>query len=276
MGTVCNGHGSPTRSPQLPSGDAREPAASASRARSGRDRHGARGGRDQPRRARITRVLRLARPRRAGGRSPPASSPKPTARPVGYAHLAPSDTEADPHLVAAIVVDPDHRDGVVDARPAGCRRRRGAGAGRTGRALGQRRDRRARRGRHRGRAATVQRAAPDARPPAAPGVGEVAAGRHGPRLRPRPGRRRLAASQQPRLLRAPGPGRVDPQDARTPDRGVLVRSGRLPARVRPRRPRRLLLDEGAPAGAGRHRARSARSTSSASTPTARAPASAGR
>jgi mycothiol synthase len=34
-------------------------------------------------------------------------------RPVGYAHLAPSDTEADPHLVAAIVVDPDHRDGAV-------------------------------------------------------------------------------------------------------------------------------------------------------------------
>ena len=35
-------------------------------------------------------------------------------RPVGYAHLAPSDTEAEPHLVAAIVVDPDHRDGVVE------------------------------------------------------------------------------------------------------------------------------------------------------------------
>jgi mycothiol synthase len=29
--------------------------------------------------------------------------------PVGYGHLAPSDTTADPHLVAAIVVDPAHR-----------------------------------------------------------------------------------------------------------------------------------------------------------------------
>jgi mycothiol synthase len=30
-------------------------------------------------------------------------------RPVGYLHLAPSDTLADPHLVAGLVVDPDHR-----------------------------------------------------------------------------------------------------------------------------------------------------------------------
>jgi mycothiol synthase len=30
-------------------------------------------------------------------------------RPVGYAHLAPSDTLADPHLVAGLVVHPDHR-----------------------------------------------------------------------------------------------------------------------------------------------------------------------
>lgn len=30
--------------------------------------------------------------------------------PVGYGHLAPSDTTGDPHLVAAIVVDPAHRD----------------------------------------------------------------------------------------------------------------------------------------------------------------------
>ncbi len=29
--------------------------------------------------------------------------------PVGYAHLAPSDTLADPHLIAALVVHPDHR-----------------------------------------------------------------------------------------------------------------------------------------------------------------------
>ena len=34
--------------------------------------------------------------------------------PVGYAHLAPSDTLADPHLVAALVVHPQHRaDGEV-------------------------------------------------------------------------------------------------------------------------------------------------------------------
>jgi mycothiol synthase len=33
------------------------------------------------------------------------------ATPVGYAHLGPSDTIGDPHLVAALVVDPDHRDG---------------------------------------------------------------------------------------------------------------------------------------------------------------------
>jgi len=31
--------------------------------------------------------------------------------PVGYAHLAPSDTIADPHVVAALVIDPDHRAG---------------------------------------------------------------------------------------------------------------------------------------------------------------------
>ena len=30
-------------------------------------------------------------------------------QPVGYGHLAPSDTTGDPHLVAAIVVDPAHR-----------------------------------------------------------------------------------------------------------------------------------------------------------------------
>lgn len=36
--------------------------------------------------------------------------------PVGYAHLAPSDTLADPHLVAAYVVDPDHREGNEVAR----------------------------------------------------------------------------------------------------------------------------------------------------------------
>src|SRR3954465_12370600 len=29
--------------------------------------------------------------------------------PVGYGHLAPSDTTGDPHLVGAIVVDPAHR-----------------------------------------------------------------------------------------------------------------------------------------------------------------------
>jgi mycothiol synthase len=35
-------------------------------------------------------------------------------RPVGYAHLAPSDTLADPHLVAGVVVHPEHRaDGAV-------------------------------------------------------------------------------------------------------------------------------------------------------------------
>jgi mycothiol synthase len=31
--------------------------------------------------------------------------------PVGYAHLAPSDTLADPHLVAALIVLPEHRAG---------------------------------------------------------------------------------------------------------------------------------------------------------------------
>ena len=35
------------------------------------------------------------------------------ARPVGYAHLAPSDTDADPHLVAAFVRDPATADDAV-------------------------------------------------------------------------------------------------------------------------------------------------------------------
>jgi mycothiol synthase len=35
------------------------------------------------------------------------------ARPVGYLHLAPSETTADPHLVAGLVVDPEHRTGEV-------------------------------------------------------------------------------------------------------------------------------------------------------------------
>lgn len=53
--------------------------------------------------------------------------------PVGYAHLAPSDTLADPHLVAALVVHPEHRTGgevtrilldaiVAEARKAGATR----------------------------------------------------------------------------------------------------------------------------------------------------------
>ncbi len=33
------------------------------------------------------------------------------ATPVGYLHLAPSETLADPHLVAGLVIDPDHRNG---------------------------------------------------------------------------------------------------------------------------------------------------------------------
>jgi mycothiol synthase len=37
-------------------------------------------------------------------------------QPVGYAHMAPSDTLADPHVVAAIVVHPDHRAGSTVAR----------------------------------------------------------------------------------------------------------------------------------------------------------------
>lgn len=37
-------------------------------------------------------------------------------RPVGYAHVAASDTEADPHLVAGLVVAPDRRDDAVVAR----------------------------------------------------------------------------------------------------------------------------------------------------------------
>lgn len=32
-------------------------------------------------------------------------------RPVGYLHLAPSETLLTPHLVAGLVIDPDHRDG---------------------------------------------------------------------------------------------------------------------------------------------------------------------
>lgn len=32
-------------------------------------------------------------------------------QPVGYAHLAPSDTLADPHVIAALVIDPEHRIG---------------------------------------------------------------------------------------------------------------------------------------------------------------------
>lgn len=38
------------------------------------------------------------------------------AEPVGYAHLAPSDTFADPHVVAALVIDPAHRPGNEVAR----------------------------------------------------------------------------------------------------------------------------------------------------------------
>ena len=73
----------------------------------------------------------------------------------------------------------------------------------------------------------------------------------------------MARGEQPFVRRPSGAGRLDARHVAPTRAGGVVRSGRLPARVRRRRLGRILLDEGPPCrSTRRNRSRSARSTSS--------------
>ena len=59
----------------------------------------------------------------------------------------------------------------------------------------------------------------------------------------------MGRGEQPGVRRSPRAGRLDRRHAARPRAGALVRPRRLPPRLRRRRSRRFLLDEGAPAAA---------------------------